>query len=169
MARWRMGRCTGVVGRVNPCCHICGALEHVRERSGYGPTYRSASRPSSMMTTRWSSTGSATCLTAHVSPPRTRVSPMWGTRSVTVYSQSPVGKRMVIDSRATGRLSPLDLARCQVGTAGGRAVGGDSRVAELVPFETLCSSEATVTAVAALCSELDEPFAHAPLVGPAER
>ena len=60
---------------------------------------------------------------------------------------------MVIDSEATGVLSPLDLARCQVGTAGGRAVGGGSRVADLVPFETLCSS-----------AELQDPFAHPPLV-----
>ena len=70
---------------------------------------------------------------------RTRVSPTSGTRSVTAYSQAPDGKRMVIDSEATGLLPPLDLARCQVGTARGRAVGSDSRVADFVLFETLCS------------------------------
>lgn len=114
--------------------------EQKRKRPGHGPAYRSVAGASSMMTTRCSSTGSATCATAHVSPPRIRVSPRWGTRSVTAYSQAPVGKRMVIDSEATGRLSPLDLARCQVGTAGGRAVGGGSRVADLVLSETLCST-----------------------------
>ena len=46
---------------------------------------------------------------------------------------------MVIVSDAIGVLPPPDLARCQVGTARGRAVGSDSRVAEFVPFETLCS------------------------------
>jgi hypothetical protein len=60
---------------------------------------------------------------------------------------------MVIVSEATGLLSPLDLARCQVGTAGGRAVGGNSRVADLVPFETLCSS-----------AELNEPLSDALLL-----
>jgi hypothetical protein len=93
-----------------------------------------------MMITRWSSTASATTATVHVCPSRTKVSPTSGTRSVTAYSHVPDGNRMVIVSEATGLLSPLDLARCQVGTAGGRAVGSASRVADLVPFEALCSS-----------------------------
>jgi len=83
-----------------------------------------------MMTTRWSSTDSATSATLHVSPSRCRVSPTSGTRSVITYSQAPEGKRMVRVSGATGRLSPPDLARCQVGTARGRALGR-SRVAGL--------------------------------------
>ena len=103
----------------------------------------STSGGSAMVITRWSSTDSATAATAHVFPLRTRVSPMWGTRSVTAYSQSPLAKRMVIDPEAIGPRSPLYLTRCQVGTAGGRAVGSSSRVAELVPFETLCSSVIT--------------------------
>ena len=92
-----------------------------------------------MLITRCSSTDSATATTAHVFSSRTRVSPTSGTRSVTAYSQAPDGKRMVIDSEATGLLPPLDLARCQVGTARGRAVGSDLRVADFVLFETLCS------------------------------
>jgi hypothetical protein len=67
------------------------------------------------------------------------VSPTSGTRSVITYSQAPDGKRIVKVSEATGLLSPLDLARCQVGTAGGRAVGSDSRVADFVLSETFCS------------------------------
>ena len=103
------------------------------QREGGVPT----SGRSCMMTTRWSSIGSATCATVHVSPSRTSVSPTWGTRSVTAYSHAPVGKRMVIVSEATGLPSPLDLARCQVGTARGRAAGGEFRLADFVPFETL--------------------------------
>ena len=99
-----------------------------------------------MVITRWSSTDSATAATAHVFPLRTRVSPSWGTRSVIAYSQAPLGKRMVIDSEAIGLLSPLYLTRCQVGTAGGRAVGSDPRVADFVLFETLCSCVDAVNA-----------------------
>jgi hypothetical protein len=110
-----------------------------------------------MMTTRWSSTDSATRATAHVSPFRINVSPTSGTRFVITYSHAPDGKRMVMDSEATGFLSPLDLARCQVGKAGGRAVGSDSRVADLVPLETLCSGvDVRALVVVATPSELDE-------------
>jgi hypothetical protein len=117
------------------------------------------------MTTRWSSTDSATSRTVQVFSSRTRVSPTSGTRFVTAYSHPPAGKRMVIDSEATGLLPPLDLARCQVGTARGRAVGSDSRVADLVLFGTLCSgADARVPVLARRPSELDEPVAHAPLV-----
>jgi hypothetical protein len=99
----------------------------------------STSGGSAMMITRWSSTDSATAATAHVFSSRTRVSPSSGTRSVTAYSQAPDGKRMVIDSEATGLLPPRDLARCQVGMARGRAVGSDPRVADFVLFETVRS------------------------------
>ena len=78
------------------------------------------------MTTLWSSTDSATRATFHVSPSRDQGVSDLGQRSVTAYSQAPDRKRMVIVSDATGVLPPPDLARCQVGTARGRAVGSYS-------------------------------------------
>ena len=110
------------------------------------------------MTTRWSSTDSATSATLHVSPSRSRVSPTSGTRSVITYSQAPDGKRMVRVSGATGLLSPPDPALCQVGTARGRAVGS-SRVADFVRFETLSSRVDAIAPVSgsALLAEVRAP------------
>ena len=91
-----------------------------------------------MVITRWSSTDSVTPTTVHVSPFRTSVSPKSGIRPITAYSQAPDVKRIVIVSEATGRLPLPNLARCQVGTARGRAVGSGSTVADFVLFKTLC-------------------------------